>query len=211
MPHYGDSGETIYLSGTPTLYSYVQLRRGYIHEGPVLAENRTHDFVAGIASRYGDRLRRFLKLRLANVADVPDLAQEVFMRLLRVQNHEDIRSPEAYLFTVASHVVHQHSQKQAATPESVDITDVFTGLQLASGDDPSAVLESSQRLQELERALQLLPPRVAMTLLLHRLVGKSIEEIALELGVAEITAKKYLAKALLHCRDVCEGEGKDTP
>ena len=133
------------------------------------------------------------------------------MRLLRIQNHDDIRSPEAYLFTVASHVVHQHSQKHAAMPESVDISEVFSDLQLASSDDPSTQVEVSQRLGELERALEMLPPRVAMTLLLHRLVGKSIEEIALELGVAQITAKKYLARAILHCRDTCEGEGRDTP
>ncbi len=176
-----------------------------------MPEDRKQDFVVGIATRYGDRLRRFLKLRLSNASDVPDLAQEVFMRLMRIQNHEEIRSPEAYLFTVASHVVHQHFQKHAATPESVDITDVFTELQLVSNDDPTAQAEVSQRLKKLERALEMLPPRVAMTLLLHRLVGRSIEEIALELGIAEITAKKYLAKALLHCRDTCEGEGRDTP
>jgi hypothetical protein len=35
------------------------------------------------------RLRRFQKLSLANAADVPDLAREVFMRLMRVQNYEE--------------------------------------------------------------------------------------------------------------------------
>ncbi|MEJ1963059.1 MAG: RNA polymerase sigma factor [Gammaproteobacteria bacterium] len=176
-----------------------------------MATQRKHDFVAGIAARYGARLRRFLKLRLSNASDVPDLAQEVFMRLMRVENHEEIRSPEAYLFTVASHVVHQHSQRHAAMPESVDITDVFVDLQLISRDDPAVKVELSQRLQELERALESLPPRVAMALLMQRLGGKSIDEISRELGVAQITAKKYLAKALLHCRDMCGNEGRDTP
>jgi DNA-directed RNA polymerase specialized sigma24 family protein len=45
-------------------------------------DNRSFD--AGIAARYGNRLRRFLSVRLRNTADVPDLAQEVFLRLLRV-------------------------------------------------------------------------------------------------------------------------------
>ena len=64
-------------------------------------DNRS--FVASIAARYGRRLRRFLSVRLRNTADVPDLAQEVFLRLLRVEGCENIRSPEAYLFTIASH------------------------------------------------------------------------------------------------------------
>ena len=175
-----------------------------------MAADNKQSFVAGIAARYGGRLRRFLKLNLANASDVPDLAQEVFMRLMRVQNHGEIRSPEAYLFTVASHVVQQHSQKRASMPESVDITEALSELQLVSHDDPSANVEIGQRLLELEKALEQLPPRVAMALLLQ-LVGKSIEEIALELGVAQITAKKYLARALLHCRDSCETTGGDFP
>jgi len=36
-----------------------------------------HSFVAGMAAKYSGRLRRFLRLNLANASDVPDLAQEV--------------------------------------------------------------------------------------------------------------------------------------
>jgi RNA polymerase sigma-70 factor (ECF subfamily) len=56
------------------------------------------------------------------------------------------------------------------------------------------------RMKNLKRALDQLPPRLATTLLLHRFDGFSIEEIATQLGVARITAAKYLAQALLHCR-----------
>jgi DNA-directed RNA polymerase specialized sigma24 family protein len=35
---------------------------------------------------------------------------------------------------------------------------------------------------------------------LHRRDGFSLEEIASQLGVSRPMAKKYLAKALLHCR-----------
>jgi len=168
-------------------------------------------FVAEMAAKYGGRLRRFLKLNLVNASDAPDLAQEVFMRLLRVRNHEDIRSPEAYLFTVASHVVHQHAQKAAATPEAVDIADLLADLQLVSSDNPAEGAEVAQRLQVLEQALDQLPPRVALALVLHRLAGRSVAEIAAELGVAQITVKKYLAKALLHCRDTCYREEGKAP
>src|SRR5665213_84419 len=81
---------------------------------------------------YGERLRRFLSQRLRNVSDAPDLAQEVFLRLMRVEHHETIRSPEAYLFTVASHVLHQHTLRQSITPVSVDISELFSELQLTS-------------------------------------------------------------------------------
>src|SRR5580692_11475021 len=114
-------------------------------------------FVSGLASRYGDRLRRFLSQRLRNVSDAPDLAQEVFLRLMRVEHHETIRSPEAYLFTVASHVLHQHALKQSATPVSVDIADLFSELQLTSPDDPALRASVQQRLEHLHRSLKELP------------------------------------------------------
>ncbi|HKT73507.1 MAG TPA: RNA polymerase sigma factor [Steroidobacteraceae bacterium] len=171
-----------------------------------------HTFVSEIASRYGQRLRRFFTQRLRNREDASDLAQEVFLRLMRVEHHETIRSPEAYLFTVASHVLHQHTLRQAATPASVDISDVFASLQLMSDDDPLARADGQQVLQEIELALKSLPPRISSTLLLHRLGGLSLEEIARELGVSRPAAKKYLARALMRCRDVLEeGESREVP
>jgi RNA polymerase sigma-70 factor (ECF subfamily) len=170
----------------------------------VLPKELRQNFVSAIASRYGERLRSFLSKRLRNAADAPDLAQEVFLRLLRVENHETIRSPEAYLFTVASHVLHQHALKQSATPVSVDISDLFADLQLTSGDDPSATADVQQRIERLERSLKDLPPKVSTTLMLHRFAGFSIEEIGQHLGVARPTAKKYLARALTHVRDAHE-------
>ena len=160
-----------------------------------------NNFVAEIAAQYGRRLRRFLSRRLRNAQDVPDLAQEVFLRLLRVERHETIRSPEAYLFTVASHVAHQHTLRQSNAPSTVDITDVFTELRSVAADDPTSQAEHSQRIEELERILAQLPPRCGAALVLHRLGGYSVQEIADELGVARETAKKYLARAAEHCRN----------
>jgi len=171
-----------------------------------LAAESQKSFVAALAAKYGQRLRRFLSTRARNTADVPDLAQEVFLRLMRVQQTEIIRSPEAYLFTVASHVVHQHTLREANVPRAVDITEVLAELQLTSTDDPSANAETQERLKNLQRALDQLPPKLSTTLLLHRFAGLSIEEIGDQLGVARPTAKKYLAQALLHCRNAREQE-----
>lgn len=160
-----------------------------------------HRFVAAIAAQYGRRLRRFLAVRLRNDHDIPDLAQEVFLRLLRFERHETIRSPEAYLFTVASHVVHQHALRQSAEAVSIDITEAFNELQITPADDPAARADGSQRMEAFERMLEQLPPRVGAALVLHRIEGYTVQEIADEMGVARETAKKYLARAVEHCRN----------
>lgn len=170
--------------------------------------NKRHTFVSDIASRYGRRLRRFFSLRLRNGADGPDLAQEVFLRLMRVEHHDTIRSPEAYLFTVASHVLHQYTLRQANAPATIDIAEVFEELHLVSEDDPLARVDGQQRLAELERILLRLPPRFSQALLLHRFAGLSVEEIGREMGVSCAAVKKYLARALVECRHALE-EGSD--
>jgi RNA polymerase sigma factor (sigma-70 family) len=177
-----------------------------------LQKEARYTFVSEIASRYGRRLLSFFTQRLRNRADAPDLAQEVFLRLMRVEHHETIRSPEAYLFTVASHVLNQHTLRQANTPASIDISEVFAELQLTSDDDPLARVDAQQRLEQIDRSLAQLPPKVSTTLLLHRFGGLSIEEIGRVLGVSRPAAKKYLSRALKQCRDVLEEEeGKETP
>lgn len=161
-------------------------------------------FLSDMANRYGQRLRQFFTLRMRSGVDAPDLAQEVFLRLMRVEHYESIRNPEAYLFTVASHVLHQHALRQASAPGCINISEMFAELQLTSDDDPMARADSQQRLDVVEHLLTQLPPKVSTTLLLHRFAGLSIEEIGQHLGVSRAAAKKYLARALTQCRDVLD-------
>ena len=164
-------------------------------------------FVANMAARYGRRLRRFLSVRLRNAADVPDLAQEVFLRLLRVEGYENIRSPEAYLFTIASHVIQQHAVRRANEPLSLDIAEVFSELKTPSSEDPVDQAMQVQRVAALEHVLSSLPTRVATSLILHRVAGYSVQEVADQLGVSRETAKKYLSRAVEHCRNRWETDG----
>lgn len=151
--------------------------------------------------QHGLSLRRFLASRLRNAAaDLPDLVQEVFLRLLRVEKHETIRSPEAYLITIASHVLHQHALRRSAGPEPVDITEELLELDSDAESDPAARVELDQRIAELERSLRQLSPKARTALILHRRDGFSLEEIGSQLGVSRAMAKKYLAQALSHCR-----------
>ena len=102
---------------------------------------------------------------------------------------------------MASHVVHQHAMRRSGEPVPVDIAEVFNELQVVPADDPAARADGSQGIEELERLLEQLPPRVGAALVLHRIAGYTVQEIADEFGVARETAKKYLARAVEHCRN----------
>jgi RNA polymerase sigma factor (sigma-70 family) len=156
-------------------------------------------FVADLAGRYGRRLRAFLAVRLRNSADIADLAQEVFLRLLRVDRHDQIRNPEAYLLTVASHVIHQHALNAATVPELLDLTDDRLDDRLRIESDPVAQVHLERRLEALDRTLAKLSANTRAAFVLQRRDGCTVDEIAARLGVSRAMAKKYLAKALVQC------------
>ncbi len=174
-----------------------------------MANTSNSRFVASLALRYGRGLRRYLSVHLRNANDVPDLAQEVYLRLLRVNHQEAIRNPEAYLFTVASHVLHQHALRQAANTSFIDITEAIPELLSPAGEDPSARAENSQRVEWFRKTLERLPSRVGVALVMHRIYGYTVQEVANELGVARETAKKYLTRAAQYCRKTGYGAGQD--
>ena len=92
--------------------------------------------------------------------------------------------------------------RRSSEPVSVDITEVFSELRTPASDDPPDQAVHAQQIDELERILAHLPVRVATALVLHRVAGYSVQEVGDELGVSRETAKKYLARAVEHCRNL---------
>ena len=146
-------------------------------------------------------LNGFFRRRLAHRWDAQDLAQEVFVRLLRVDGGEDsiIANPEAYLFTVASNLVKEHAVLQKQRGLSVDITQMLPELESPQGT-PETEAEREFRRQRLHTVLDRLPPRCKAVMLMQHRDGMSYEEIAAQLGVSNHMVKKYVVKALALCR-----------
>jgi RNA polymerase sigma factor (sigma-70 family) len=155
--------------------------------------------IEGLVASHGNQLRRFLLARVRNVADVPDIAQEVYLRMLRIPNADSIRSPEAYLFTVAQHVLQQHILKGAAAP-SAELEKVLQVQASGAHADPALEMVATQCLDRLQDTLEKLSPKARAVFMLSRRDGLSFDEIGARLGCSKPMAKKYLMKALLQLR-----------
>jgi RNA polymerase sigma-70 factor (ECF subfamily) len=164
------------------------------------AAEHTQQLVMGLVASHGMQLRRFILARARNLADVPDIVQEVYLRMLRIPDIESIRSPEAYLFTIAQHVVQQHTMRQSATPPAAELVQLLCARASADDADPELALEAQQCLERLQCALEELSPKARATFMLHRRDGLSFGEIAARLETSRAMVKKYLMKALLHLR-----------
>jgi RNA polymerase sigma-70 factor (ECF subfamily) len=161
-------------------------------------------FITGLVASHGVKLRRFLLLRVRNAADVPDILQEVYLRMLRVPNVASIRTPEAYLLTVAQHVVQQHALQQSASPPSVELSEMLNSAHAVPDVDPVLDLDAQQCLEQLQDGLDQLSPKLRATFLLHRRDGLSIEEIGERLGASVPMVKKNLMQALVQLRQRLE-------
>jgi RNA polymerase sigma factor (sigma-70 family) len=161
--------------------------------------------VASLVQSHGDQLRRFLLARVRNSGDVPDLLQEIYLRMLRVPSAESIRSPEAYLFTVAQHALQQYAMRRSAAPPLVEFSQLLSPPLAAADADPVLEVDAQQCLETLQAALDDLSPKMQATFLLHRRDGLSFGEIAARLGISEPMVRKYLMQALMRFRQRLHG------
>ena len=137
-------------------------------------------------------LRRFLVRRRAGTdADIDDIAQEVFLRLLRYNRAELVNSPQAYLYKIAANVSAEWAARSSCRMphNSAWLSD------LADALDPEEELDRETRFAELERGINLLPERTREIIRLHFSEGLSRVEIAQSLHLTQMIVKRDLANA----------------
>ncbi len=143
----------------------------------------------------GERVERFLRRKLANPADAQDLAQEAYLRLLRVKDAQLIEDPVAYLFRIARNLI---GELYAKLPPPADS---FDDAELADNHaNVEAEAERKQQLSRLEEVLEHVHPKCRAALILQRRDGLTVDEIAVELNLSRGMVKKYLAQGLARCR-----------
>jgi RNA polymerase sigma-70 factor (ECF subfamily) len=145
-------------------------------------------------------LQSFFLRRIRAKADAADLAQEVYVRMLRVRDLEAIRNPVHYLYTVANNLVKEHAALDRRQASSIDIDDSPAHEQLETLPAFDGDLDATQRVARLGVVLKQLRPKCRAAVELRFTHGLAYREIAIHLGVSPQMAKKYVAQALGHCR-----------
>ena len=102
--------------------------------------------MTAVERAYGAGLRRFLSNRLRRASsDAPDIFQEIFVRMLQIKDHETIRNPQAYLYTVASRVLHEFALKRSIGQETMDPLELASGVPSITASDPADEIANGGR------------------------------------------------------------------
>ncbi len=162
------------------------------------AGEKTRETVASLVARFDVRLRRYLH-RFLNPIDAEDALQDIYARLLRLS--QKIPPPEfnaVYVFKTADSVVRDlHRRRQSrAGGHHVELPEDL------AREDPSPFdeLRWRQNAVLLRRAIAALSREERMVLMLHRVEGLKLTEIAARQRMPLRTVQRLLADALARCR-----------
>lgn len=132
-------------------------------------------------------LRAWLARRLSVRSDVDDVVQESFVRILAQADVRPIRQPKAYLFTTARSVVLARSRRAHRFAEW-PVADV-----LDDGEDVCGAVCRSEEIGLLDDAVNTLPRRCREIIVLRKIGGLSLVEVADRLGVTINTVQTQQA------------------
>jgi RNA polymerase sigma-70 factor (ECF subfamily) len=165
-----------------------------------MAEREPRIRLAGWFRQFRGPLRKFLIGRgTVPASDLDDVAQEVFLRLMRYDRTELIEHPQAYLYKMASNVAAEWAIRgrylRSKEPEWL------AGLAAEEPGDQSIDQASQMELQdEIERALMTLTTQQREVLKLQFYAGLSRGEIAARTGLTERSVKRALMKSYAKLR-----------
>jgi RNA polymerase sigma-70 factor (ECF subfamily) len=161
---------------------------------------RKRTLLDALYRKYGAALRKFLVRRHVNQADVADIVQETYCRVLKSGEVESIHHPKAFLFKVANNVVRNAAKhrRSGVEDDAVDIDSVEVN---DEGPSPYRQLKAEQELAIVRAALEELAPKCREVFVLNRFEHLSYSEIAAELDLSVSMIEKYVSQALSHLRN----------
>lgn len=151
-----------------------------------------------LVDEYAPRVRGFLR-RIARTADVDDLVQEVFLRVVRtVSTYRDTGRFDAWIFQIARNLASDHLRERARHPVQLDEpVGLDRTIQKLSRESVSQV-ESAENSLQIEDAISRLPDAEREVILLRHFGRLTFEEIATvmntPLGTALARAHRGLGK-----------------
>lgn len=137
-------------------------------------------------------LTRYIARNWRNAADLPDLRQEIYARVIEgVARSGPPLQAKPYLFTTArNHLINCAKRGQIISLESV--LDLAASNVAVDQLTPDRVLSAREELGRLSAALDRLPPRCREIVMLRKVEGLTQKQVAAKLGIAVGTVEQQM-------------------
>ena len=147
---------------------------------------------------YQQELKNYLTKKLSCADTAADLTHETFVRLINCGSALELKSPRAYLYSIASNLLNDYFRAQKRRPAFAETEEIDA----VADDSPSHErrLSAENEAQHLMIAIEALPPRCKEVFILHKFHHLSHEEVSQKLGIAKNTVMVHMMNGLAHCR-----------
>lgn len=155
---------------------------------------------------YKQTLERMLA-RLVQPADVEDIIQETWVRVVKAELKTSEELPNSYLYKTARHVALDllKSKKAGADNVDIDIDDVVW--EAIDRDIGYEVAQSNEQFESFCRAVRHLPSRCRRAFVLKKVYGMSQKEISEYMSISESAVEKLVARGMVSCARHLEVNG----
>ncbi|MEC3909160.1 sigma-70 family RNA polymerase sigma factor [Sphingobium sp. CR2-8] len=150
-----------------------------------------------LARLYARPLTRYFERRVTNQHDVPDLVQDVFLRLSALPDPLSIEKPEHYLFVTAASSLRDKARRDSARQITQHLS-LDENIVPGSDMTPLRVLEGREAISRLREALLALPERSRDIFVLRVFEECRMNDIAAAIGISRRAVEKHYARALAH-------------
>lgn len=168
-------------------------------------------------ARYGKRVLAFVRSKIRDLEAAEDAAQDVWLQLTRQEDLDGIERVGNWLFAAARNRVTDYYRKKKTVPFSrialsgdageeadADMPDDLVFDRWLEQNLPDALLETREFWDELNRALELLPPEQRETFVANELYDVPFREIAAQTGLSVNTLLSRKRYAVLRLREYFE-------
>ncbi|MBM7343219.1 sigma-70 family RNA polymerase sigma factor [Pantoea coffeiphila] len=156
----------------------------------------SHGFAEQLYLEHHSWLCSWLRNRVSCASHAEDLAQDTFLGILLSPQLLTIREPRPFLATVARRLVANFYRRKKIEEHYLQ---ALAELPEEAIPSPEVRQQAIEMLEQLDRALDGLPPHVREAFLLAHLQGMRYSDIAERLRVSTSSVKQYLQRANLHC------------
>jgi RNA polymerase sigma-70 factor (ECF subfamily) len=158
-----------------------------------------------LVMRYERRVFTLAMKLLASTDDAQDAAQEVFLRVFKYIHRFDIHKPiEPWLMQMTVNVCRNIGRNRQRRWDTFPATVEAEVAVAKDGGDPTAAFDEDQERQLLWRALDTLPEKERLAVILRDVDGLKTSEVAQILGSSETTVRSQVSRARVRMKEAID-------
>lgn len=156
--------------------------------------------VAALYREHHDALVALLQCRLSSRTDAQEIAQEVYVKLLTMNDLSHLESPRAFLFRMAINQSMDYLRKRVVR---ANVPPDPAGEDMHATPLPEQHLWVSQQWKKVQAALRELPAKSSQAFVMHVVEGRAFSVIAGDMKLSERMIRYHVSHAMAHCRERC--------